>query len=104
MADQQTLSADSAILRQTAQKVDASSSELNNQVRQFQTLIEGLSSSWSSDVKDKFFQNYNIDLKALQEMVSQYAEVAAGLLEIADEMDKMEEENNSVIKQSGSKM
>ena len=43
-------------------------------------MIEGLSSTWSSDAKDRFLQNYQKDRAALAEMAAQYTEVAEGLL------------------------
>lgn len=88
---------DSDVLRSTAKQVDGSSSEIGKQIQKFQSTIEGLSKTWSSDVKERFFQSYQNDLKALNEMVTQYGEVAQGLIEIADDMDRAEEENESLI-------
>ncbi len=91
---------DSDVLRSTAKQVDGASSEIGKQLQKFQTTIEGLSKSWSSDVKERFFQSYQNDLKALQEMITQYGEVAQGLMEIADDMDRAEEESESLINKS----
>lgn len=88
---------DSEVLRSTAKQVDGSASEIGKQIQKFQSTIEGLSKTWSSDVKERFFQSYQNDLKALNEMLTQYGEVAQGLLEIADDMDRAEEENESLI-------
>ena len=61
-------------------------------------MIEGLSSTWSSEVKDRFLQNYQKDRAALLEMAEQYIEVAEGLLGIADELEQTEEEISSQIR------
>ncbi|MGN1180154.1 MAG: WXG100 family type VII secretion target [Suilimivivens sp.] len=83
---------DPEILRSTAKKVETSSADLSKELKRFQTVIEGLESTWSSDVKERFLQNYQKDLAALTEMVNQYAEVSEGLLWIADELEQAEEE------------
>ena len=61
-------------------------------------MIEGLSSTWSSEVKDRFLQNYQKDRAALLEMAEQYTEVSEGLLGIADELEQAEEEISSQIR------
>ena len=87
-----TMTFDGQALRSAAEKVSSSASELANQMNSFSSVIEGLNKTWSSDVKTKFFTSYEKDLKALQEMVSQYSEVADGIRSIADEKEKAEED------------
>ena len=70
-------------------------------LQKFQSIIEGLNNSWSSDVKTKFFTSYEQDLKALNEMVTQYSEVCAGLRSLADYHTKTEEEIKARIDKAG---
>ena len=70
---------------------------MRKELKRFQAAIEGLSSTWSSEVKDRFLQNYQKDWAALNEMADQYVEVAEGLLWIADELERTEEEVSSQI-------
>lgn len=88
---------DAQALRSAAEKVESSASELGNQMHRFQSVIEGLSKTWSSDVKTRFFTSYEKDLKALQEMVDQYGEVSGGLHRIADDKERAEEELNAQV-------
>lgn len=88
---------DPDMLRSTAKKVETSASDVRKELKRFQTAIEGLSSTWSSEVKDRFLQNYQKDRAALNEMADQYAEVAEGLLWIADELEQAEEEISGQI-------
>ena len=72
--------------------MDDSVSEIRDCIGRFQSVIEGLHSSWSSDVKDKFFKSYERDLRALAEMTAQYGEVATGLRQMAEYHRRTEEE------------
>ena len=88
---------DPEVLRSTAKKVETSAADLSKELKRFQSVIEGLGSTWSSDVKDRFLQNYQKDRAALAEMADQYAEVSEGLIWIADELERTEEEIGSQI-------
>ena len=88
---------DPDVLRSTAKKIENSAADMGKELKRFQAVIEGLSSTWSSEVKDRFLQNYQKDRAALAEMAAQYAEVAEGLLWIADELEQAEEEISSQI-------
>ena len=95
---------DPDVLRSTAKKIENSAADMGKELKRFQAVIEGLSSTWSSDAKDRFLQNYQKDRAALAEMAAQYAEMAAqyaevaeGLLWIADELEQAEEEISSQI-------
>ena len=90
--DQNRIAVDSEALRSASEKVDKSVADLRSSISKFQNVIEGLNSSWSSDVKDKFFKSYEKDLKALNEMVAQYSEVASGLRSLGEYHDKNEED------------
>ena len=70
-------------------------------VQKFSSIIEDLNNTWSSDVKDKFFKNYEKDLKALNEMVTQYSEVTAGLRSLAEYHAKTEEDIKAKIEKAG---
>ena len=83
---------DPEVLRTTARKVETSAGDVRKELKRFTSVIEGLSSTWSSEVKDRFLQNYQKDRAALLEMAEQYTEVAEGLLGIADELEQTEEE------------
>ena len=89
---QNRIAVDPDALDSAAEKVDGSVSEIRDCIGRFQSVIEGLNSSWSSEVKDKFFKSYERDLKALAEMTAQYGEVAVGLRQIADYHRRTEEE------------
>ena len=95
--DQSRISVDTEALRGAAEKVDKSVSDIQANIQKFQSVIEGLNNTWSSDVKNKFFTSYEKDLKALNEMVSQYSEVSSGLRTIADYHQKNEETIKSHI-------
>ena len=88
---------DPDVLRSTAKKIETSAADMGKELKRFQAVIEGLSSTWSSEVKDRFLQNYQKDRAALLEMAEQYTEVAEGLLGIADELEQTEEEISSQI-------
>ena len=95
---------DPDVLRSTAKKIETSAADMGKELKRFQavlkrftSVIEGLSSTWSSDAKDRFLQNYQKDRAALAEMAAQYAEVSEGLLWIADELEQAEEEISSQI-------
>ena len=79
---------DPDVLRSTAKKIETSAADMGKELKRFQAVIEGLSSTWSSDAKDRFLQNYQKDRAALAEMAAQYAEVSEGLLWIADELEQ----------------
>ena len=89
---------DPDVLRSTAKKIENSAVDMGKELKRFQAVIEGLSSTWSSEVKDRFLQNYQKDRAALLEMAEQYTEVAEGLLGIADELEQTEEEISSQIR------
>ena len=87
---------DPEVLRTTARKVETSAGDVRKELKRFTSVIEGLSSTWSSEVKDRFLQNYQKDRAAL--LAEQYTEVAEGLLGIADELEQTEEEISSQIR------
>ena len=95
---------DPEVLRTTARKVETSAGDVRKELKRFTSVIEGLSSTWSSEVKDRFLQNYQKDRAALLEMAEQYTEVAEGLLGIADELEQTEEEISSQIRCSGKEL
>ena len=99
--EQKKIAVDTEALKSAADKADRSVSDLNASVQKFQSIIEGLNNSWSSDVKTKFFTSYENDLKALNEMVTQYSEVCAGLRSLADYHTKTEEEIKARIDKAG---
>ena len=88
---------DPDVLRSPAKKIETSAADMGKELKRFQAVIEGLSSTWSSDAKDRFLQNYQKDRAALAEMAAQYAEVSEGLFWIADELEQAEEEISSQI-------
>jgi WXG100 family type VII secretion target len=90
--DQNRIAVDPVALLNAAEKVDGSVSEIRDCIGKFQSIIDGLNSSWSSDVKDKFFKSYEKDMKALNEMTVQYGEVATGLRQMAEYHSRAEEE------------
>jgi len=92
---------DSEAFKSAAQKVDRSVSDLNVNIEKFANVIEGLNSSWSSDVKNKFFQSYEKDIAALHEMIAQYSEVAEGLRALAEYHEKNEEAVRARIEKAG---
>ena len=49
---------DPEVLRTTARKVETSAGDVRKELKRFTSVIEGLSSTWSSEVKDRFLQNY----------------------------------------------
>ena len=79
---------DPEVLRTTARKVETSAGDVRKELKRFTSVIEGLSSTWSSDAKDRFLQNYQKDRAALAEMAAQYAEVSEGLFWIADAFEQ----------------
>ncbi len=89
---------DPDMLRSAAKKVETAALEVRKEAKRFQAAVEGLSSTWSSEVKDRFLQNYQKDRAALNEMADQYAEVAEGLVWIADELEQAEEEISSQLR------
>ena len=97
--DQNRISVDTEALINAADKVEKSVGDLRSSISKFQNIIEGLNNTWSSDVKTKFFTSYEKDLKALNEMVTQYGEVASGLRSMAQTHEKNEETiRNSIDK------
>ncbi len=98
--DQNRIAVDPDALDSAAQKVDGSVGEIRECIGKFQSIIEGLNNSWSSDVKDKFFQSYEKDKRALAEMTAQYGEVAAGLRQMAEYHRKAEEEIRAKIEKA----
>lgn len=99
--EQKKISVDTEALVSAAEKIDRTVADLNAGVQKFQSIIEGLNSSWSSDVKTKFFTSYERDLKALNEMVAQYGEMATGLRSLAEYHSKTEEEIKAKIEKAG---
>ena len=99
--EQKKIAVDTEALVSAAEKADKSVSDLNAGVKKFQSIIEGLNNSWSSDVKNKFFTSYEKDLKALNEMVTQYSEVTAGLRSLAEYHAKTEEDIKAKIEKAG---
>ena len=95
------ISVDTEALVSAADKVDRSVSDISAGVQKFSSIIEDLNSSWSSDVKDKFFKSYEKDLKALNEMIAQYSEIASGLRSLADYHQKTEENIKAKIEKAG---
>ena len=89
---------DPEVLRSTAKKVETSASDLSKELKRFQSVIEGLGSTWSSDCNDRVVGIYEKDRASLAEMADQYAEVSEGLIWIADELEKAEEEISSQIR------
>lgn len=57
---------DPDVLRSTAKKIETSAADMGKELKRFQAVIEGLSSTWSSDAKDRFLQNYQKDRLLLQ--------------------------------------
>lgn len=98
--DQNRIAVDPDALEDAAQKVDGSVGEIRGCIEKFQSIIEGLNNSWSSDVKDKFFQSYEKDRKALAEMTVQYGEVATGLRQMAEYHRRTEEEIRAKIEKA----
>ena len=47
---------DPEVLRTTARKVETSAGDVRKELKRFTSVIEGLSSTWSSEVKDRFLQ------------------------------------------------
>lgn len=45
---------DPEVLRTTARKVETSAGDVRKELKRFTSVIEGLSSTWSSEVKDRF--------------------------------------------------
>ena len=99
--DQKKIEIDTEALKSAADKAEKTVSDLNNGVKKFQSIIEGLNNTWSSDVKNKFFTSYEKDLKALNEMVTQYSEICAGLRALAQEHEKTEEDIKAKIDKAG---
>ena len=95
--EQNRIAVDTDALRSAADKADSSINTLSENIGKFRSVIESLNSSWSSDVKNKFFTSYENDIKALNEMLAQYSEVSASLRQIADEQQKNEEDVRSEI-------
>lgn len=98
--DNSKISADPEALESAAEKVDSSVNEIRNDINRFRSVIEGLNTSWSSDVKNKFFTSFNNDMKALSEMIEQYSEVSAGLRTIAENYRRTEEEITANIEKA----
>ena len=99
--EQKKIEVDTEALKSAADKAEKSISDVSAGVKKFQSIIEGLNNTWSSDVKTKFFQSYEKDLKALNEMVTQYSEVCAGLRSLAEYHAKTEEEIKAKIDKAG---
>ena len=49
---------DPDMLSSTAKEVETSAADVRKELKRFQAAIEGLGSTWSSEVKDRFLQNY----------------------------------------------
>ena len=99
--EQKKIAVDTEALVSAAEKVDNSVNDLKAGVQKFQSIIEGLNNTWSSEVKTKFFTSYEKDLKALNEMVAQYADVATGMKSLAEYHTKTEEEIKAKIDKAG---
>lgn len=89
--DTNKIAMDTEGLLNAAEKIDSCVGTLRDNVSKFRSVIEGLNSSWSSDVKNKFFTGYEKDLAALNEMITQYSEVSAGIRKIAEQYRSSEE-------------
>ena len=89
---------DPDVLRSTAKKIETSAADMGKELKRFQAVIEGLSSTWSSAVKARFLQHYQKERAALLAMAEQNTDVAEGLVGTADELARTEEEISSQIR------
>jgi uncharacterized protein YukE len=78
-------------------QLDAVVDRMNGQVMKFADAIERLDKGWVSEIKAQFMSNYQKDLEAMQEMISQLHEVSSILGGAASEFDKTENEIASSI-------
>lgn len=83
---------DSDKILSTVGQLEGITDRLNGCVTKFSDAIAALDKGWVSEVKGPFMDNYQTDLEAMQEMVSQLQEVNAIMREAAADFDKTESE------------
>ena len=76
-------------------QLDGVIDRMNGCVGKFADAIENLDKGWVSEVKGAFMANYQKDLEAMQEMLSQLKEINTMLREAASDFDKTENELQS---------
>jgi uncharacterized protein YukE len=93
----ETSNIDSDKIMAIASQLDALVERMNGQVMKFADAIERLDKGWVSEIKAQFMSNYQKDLEAMQEMISQLFEVTSILRESATEFDRTENEIASSV-------
>ncbi len=77
-------------IRSTVSKLDGIIQSVSGCVDKFADAVEALDKGWVSDVKADFMSRYQKDWEAMQEMLNQYREISAQLLETANDVEKTE--------------
>jgi uncharacterized protein YukE len=87
-----TSNIDSEKILSTCSQLDAVVERMDGYVMKFADAIERLDKGWVSEIKAGFMTNYQKDLEAMQEMISQLRELTTMLREAASDFDKTEED------------
>lgn len=90
--------ADSEKIRSAVSRMDGIVESISGCVGKFADAIETLDKGWVSDVKADFMARYQKDWEAMQEMLAQYREIGAQLLEAAADLEKTESEALSSVR------
>ncbi|MCL1835765.1 MAG: WXG100 family type VII secretion target [Oscillospiraceae bacterium] len=83
---------DSEKIKAAAKQMDEIIGRVSGCVGKFKDAVANLDKGWVSDVKAGFMDNFRKDSDAMEEMIAQLREVAAGLIESATEFEKTESE------------
>ena len=81
---------DSEKILSAAGQLDGIVDRMNGCVMKFADAIETLDKGWVSEVKSGFMANYQNDIGAMQEMISQLHEITGGLRDAASDFNKTE--------------
>lgn len=92
---------DSEKIRSTVSRLDGIAESISGCVGKFADAIEALDKGWVSDVKADFMARYQKDWQAMQEMLLQYREISAQLLDTATDLEKTESEILSSVRALG---
>ncbi|MDR0355920.1 MAG: hypothetical protein LBJ64_09355 [Deltaproteobacteria bacterium] len=92
-----TSNIDSEKILSTCNQLDGVVDRMDGYVMKFAEAIERLDKGWVSEIKAGFMANYQKDLEAMQEMISQLRELTNMLRDAASDFDKTEEDIYSDI-------
>lgn len=92
---------DSEKIRSAVSRMDGIVESISGCIGKFADAIETLDKGWVSGVKADFMARYQKDWEAMQEMLAQYREIGAQLLDAAADLEKTESETLGSVRALG---